>query len=220
MGVVILVTGGARAGKSRFALARARAVAGRRRFVATADRAASAADPEMARRVTAHRRERGEDFETVEAPAAPAAALREASRAGVVAIVLDDLTLWVANRLGGCPGTRPLPGPRAAQSPGVAAAGAAGLTGGSPEPDGAQGPPAGGDEPLDAEARDLAAALREAAAAGATVVVVTNEVGWGIVPAGSLARTYRDALGRVNQTVAAAADEVWLVVAGLSLRLK
>ncbi len=179
MGAVILVTGGARAGKSRFALDRARAIAGRRRFVATADPVASAADPEMAARLLAHRRERGEDFETVEAPEAPAAALREAVRAGVAAIVLDDLTLWVANRQ---------------------------ETVGRPEI-------------LDAEARDLAAAAREAAAAGATVVIVTNEVGWGIVPAGALARAYRDALGRANASVAAAADEVWLVVAGVSLRI-
>ncbi len=191
---MILVTGGARAGKSRFALDRARAVAGRRRFVATADPAVSAADPEMAARLLAHRRERGEDFETVEAPEAPAAALREAVRTGTAAVVLDDLTLWVANWQG--------------------------TLGRPPEPSGRDGTAAGWQETLDAEARDLAAAAREAAAAGATVVIVTNEVGWGIVPAGALARAYRDALGRANAVVAAAADEVWLVVASVPLRIK
>jgi adenosylcobinamide kinase/adenosylcobinamide-phosphate guanylyltransferase len=54
----------------------------------------------------------------------------------------------------------------------------------------------------------------------ATWIVVTNEVGLGLVPANSLGRTYRDALGRANQRLAALADEVVLMVAGLPLRLK
>lgn len=52
------------------------------------------------------------------------------------------------------------------------------------------------------------------------LVVVSNEVGSGVVPAYPLGRVYRDALGRANQRVAAAADEACLVVAGLALRLK
>jgi adenosylcobinamide kinase/adenosylcobinamide-phosphate guanylyltransferase len=57
-------------------------------------------------------------------------------------------------------------------------------------------------------------------AEAAVEVVVTNEVGLGLVPANSLGRTYRDALGRANQRLAALADEVVLMVAGLPLRLK
>jgi adenosylcobinamide kinase/adenosylcobinamide-phosphate guanylyltransferase len=53
-----------------------------------------------------------------------------------------------------------------------------------------------------------------------TVICVSNEVGLGIVPETSLGRTFRDLLGRVNQQFAAAADEVYLLVAGVSLRLK
>lgn len=52
------------------------------------------------------------------------------------------------------------------------------------------------------------------------LVVVSNEVGSGVVPPSPLGRAYRDALGRANQRVAAAADEAILVVAGLPLRLK
>jgi adenosyl cobinamide kinase/adenosyl cobinamide phosphate guanylyltransferase len=50
-------------------------------------------------------------------------------------------------------------------------------------------------------------------------VVVSDEVGMGVHPETDVGRRFRDALGRVNQVVAAAADEVWLVVAGRALRL-
>jgi adenosylcobinamide kinase/adenosylcobinamide-phosphate guanylyltransferase len=52
------------------------------------------------------------------------------------------------------------------------------------------------------------------------VILVSNEVGMGIVPEHPLGRMFRDALGRLNQAVAAACDEVYLMVAGLPLRLK
>jgi len=64
-------------------------------------------------------------------------------------------------------------------------------------------------------------ALLAAYAAGAAAwLVISNEVGSGIVPAYPLGRVYRDALGRANQRLAEAADEVLLMVAGLPLRLK
>lgn len=52
------------------------------------------------------------------------------------------------------------------------------------------------------------------------LILVANEVGFGIVPDNALARRFRDAAGRINQAVAAGADEVMLVAAGLPLRLK
>jgi adenosylcobinamide kinase/adenosylcobinamide-phosphate guanylyltransferase len=58
------------------------------------------------------------------------------------------------------------------------------------------------------------------AASTATWLIVSNEVGMGIVPAYPLGRLYRDSLGRANQRVASVADEVLLLVAGLPWRLK
>jgi adenosylcobinamide kinase / adenosylcobinamide-phosphate guanylyltransferase len=72
------------------------------------------------------------------------------------------------------------------------------------------------DEAVEAEAGSAAAA---AADREAPTVVVSNEVGLGVVPATPLGRRYRDVLGRVNATFAAAADEPLFVVAGRKLRL-
>jgi adenosylcobinamide kinase / adenosylcobinamide-phosphate guanylyltransferase len=66
---------------------------------------------------------------------------------------------------------------------------------------------------------DAAAAAGAAAARPGLTVVVTNEVGLGIVPDNQLARTYRDLLGRVNSIWAQAADHVYLLVAGRALAL-
>ena len=54
----------------------------------------------------------------------------------------------------------------------------------------------------------------------APVILVTNEVGAGIVPENALARAYRDAAGWMNQRVAASVDEVWFVVSGCPVRVK
>lgn len=75
----------------------------------------------------------------------------------------------------------------------------------------------------DSEAQMLEAAgqvLSAQARRDAPLIVVSNEVGLGIVPDNALARQYRDALGRVNQAFAAESTEAWLLVSGLPLRLK
>lgn len=56
--------------------------------------------------------------------------------------------------------------------------------------------------------------------ASAQFFVVTNEVGWGVVPENGLARVYRDLLGVTNQLFARSAGEVWLCCSGLQLKLK
>lgn len=68
-----------------------------------------------------------------------------------------------------------------------------------------------------AETEKMIAAARNAAC---PVIFVTGEVGSGIVPMDPVARAFRDVLGLVNQTMAAAADEVWLVTCGLAIDLK
>ena len=70
---------------------------------------------------------------------------------------------------------------------------------------------------LRAEVNDLLAAY---ATSEATWLVVSNEVGLGVVPPYPLGRLYRDALGRANQQLAAAADEVVFMVAGLPMKVK
>jgi adenosylcobinamide kinase/adenosylcobinamide-phosphate guanylyltransferase len=72
-------------------------------------------------------------------------------------------------------------------------------------------------EALMAEVDDLLAAWKDAAA---DWIVVSNEVGLGIVPAYPLGRLYRDALGRANQRIAAVADTVIFMVAGIPLQVK
>ncbi len=74
-----------------------------------------------------------------------------------------------------------------------------------------------GEGRIAAEIEELAAACREIAA---DVAIVSNEVGLGVVPANKLGRAYRDLLGRCNQLIAAAADDVYFMVAGIPVRIK
>lgn len=72
----------------------------------------------------------------------------------------------------------------------------------------------------DADIDAACAALSDAVAAcPATLLLVSNEVGWGIVPDNALARSYRDHAGRLHQCLAAVSSEAVLIVAGLPLRL-
>ncbi|MCC6453366.1 MAG: bifunctional adenosylcobinamide kinase/adenosylcobinamide-phosphate guanylyltransferase [Caldilineaceae bacterium] len=81
-------------------------------------------------------------------------------------------------------------------------------------------------EPVETPAAEAAlrvevdALLAAYAASNASWILVSNEVGLGIVPAYPLGRVYRDALGRANQQLAAMADEVLFMVAGLPMRVK
>jgi adenosylcobinamide kinase/adenosylcobinamide-phosphate guanylyltransferase len=79
--------------------------------------------------------------------------------------------------------------------------------------------------PEDADAESIIAArarlvVEALGRANAPAIVVTNEVGLGVVPPTTLGRRYRDALGRVNQIFAAAADEVILLVSGIDVVIK
>lgn len=89
----ILIGGGVRCGKSRFALSRARAIGKRRIYVATAE----ALDVEMRVRIELHQRERGTEFRTIEAPRELVEKLDAIKDADVV--VIDCLTLWLSNLL-------------------------------------------------------------------------------------------------------------------------
>lgn len=163
-----LLIGGARSGKSALATRIAAAAGETVTFVATAE----PGDDEMTARIAAHRLERPVGWETVEDPRLDLDAL-----AGIDAerfVVVDCLTLWVANRL------------------------------------------AESDEAVVAHATAMAELLHRRETGS---VVVSNEVGSGIVPFEPMTRRYRDLLGWVNIAVASVADRTLLVVAGRVLEL-
>jgi adenosylcobinamide kinase/adenosylcobinamide-phosphate guanylyltransferase len=178
----LLLTGGARSGKSRFATELAAARGERVLFVATA----TAGDDEMRRRIAKHQQERPTAWRTLETPlevgSRTAAALGDAA-----VVIIDCLTLLVNNILGDCTGG----------------------DGGIDE--------AAAEESLE---REVAALQSCIGGSEATFIIVTNEVGLGIVPANALSRIYRDLLGKANQQIAAIVDEVYLLVAGQPLRIK
>ena len=68
------------------------------------------------------------------------------------------------------------------------------------------------------ELESLLAAIKSCE--GKTVIFVTNEIGLGIVPDNKLARYFRDIAGRVNRTVATAADKLYLTISGVTIELK
>jgi adenosylcobinamide kinase/adenosylcobinamide-phosphate guanylyltransferase len=170
----VLVGGGARSGKSRFALERTMALGARGIFIATAE----GSDDEMRDRIARHREERGGRLRTLEAPVdLPAALDGLRGDVEVDVVLIDCLTLWLSNLL-------------------VAGASA--------------------EEAL-RRVEDLRAAL---ARRRVPIVVVTNEVGMGLVPDTPLGRIFRDVAGLAHQRLARDADEVHVGVLGLILRLR
>ncbi|HVX94045.1 MAG TPA: bifunctional adenosylcobinamide kinase/adenosylcobinamide-phosphate guanylyltransferase, partial [Polyangia bacterium] len=93
----VLVGGGARSGKSRFALERAQSLVTRGQgvFIATAE----ASDDEMRDRIARHREERDARLRTIEAPRALPAAIEAAGDEGAAVVLVDCLTLWLSNLL-------------------------------------------------------------------------------------------------------------------------
>jgi adenosyl cobinamide kinase/adenosyl cobinamide phosphate guanylyltransferase len=176
---VILILGGARAGKSDFALrlaARIETTAGGEVcFIATAE----ALDDEMRQRIARHRSDRPPDWVTIEEPIRLDTAMSRGGGASVV--IVDCITLLVSNWL-------------------LRAQGAAADTTGLNE--------------------TIEAALALASANNQVLILVSNEVGLGLVPDTPLGRQFRDALGRVNQRLAEASDRVYLLVAGIPIRVK
>jgi adenosylcobinamide kinase/adenosylcobinamide-phosphate guanylyltransferase len=165
---VILVTGGARSGKSTRAEARVRAFPGRPVYIATAE----PHDAEMRERIASHRARRGGEWLERETPLELAAAVDETDGDG--ARLVDCLTLWLTNLI-------------------------------LAERD---------------WEKETSALVETLVRQKSPVVLVTNEVGLGIVPDNALARRFRDAAGIVNQTIARAASEVEFVVAGIPMRVK
>jgi adenosylcobinamide kinase/adenosylcobinamide-phosphate guanylyltransferase len=191
MGKLILLLGGARSGKSSFAEEKAREWgADNVLYVATSE----AKDDEMRLRVGKHQAGRPATWTTLEAPRDVARAIRESQTQADV-ILVDCITFLVSNYL------------MAASEPA----------------DNPFGPPSSDpfDEKIETVIRaDVNALAEYAHEHDLSMLVVSNEVGLGLVPAYDLGRAYRDLLGRANQDLARQADEVYLLVAGLPMRLK
>ena len=180
MGKIILVTGGARSGKSSFAQQLAQGAKGPVLFVATAE----AGDDDMRRRIEEHRRQRPATWRTLEVPTQVASQIPEAA-AGAETVIVDCITLLVSNIL---------------------------LKHGD-----------GSDTARraeDAVMAEMGALARYMDRTKASFIIVTNEVGLGLVPANETGRLYRDLLGRANQKLAQCADEVYLMVCGIPLPIK
>ena len=180
MAKLILILGGVRSGKSRFAQELALRVGGSNvLYLATAE----ARDEEMARRIRIHRQSRPAGWETRERPLELGAALRELPDDRRV-IVIDCVTLLVSNALFAC--CRPLDA-----------------------------------DATEAQVRSEIDALLEASLSRhGTVIVVSGEVGLGLVPENPLGRLYRDLLGWANQSIAVQAAATYLMVAGYPVNLK
>ena len=168
---IVLITGGARSGKSRYAEKRALGLGPRLLYLATGE----AGDEEMARRITEHKKRRGENWITVEEPLEVGKALL-AHQGKIDCVVVDCLTLWVSNLL-----------------------------------------IRRGEEGVKSAVKDL---VDKSAHFDFHLLLVANEVGWGIVPDNALARQFRDLAGWANQQIGAVATEVILMVAGAPLTVK
>ncbi len=181
----ILILGGARSGKSRFAQELAQQLGKRVLFVATGE----PLDEEMEARVKEHKLSRPQNWRTLEASVNVGERIREQIHDADV-VIIDCLTLLVSNVL-----TR------------------------------------GDKESLESDQVDYAAMSDRVVAemeglvkcinnTNATFIVVSNEVGMGLVPPYRLGRDYRDLLGKANQLLAQQADNVYLMVAGIPWQLK
>ncbi|MCC7103777.1 MAG: bifunctional adenosylcobinamide kinase/adenosylcobinamide-phosphate guanylyltransferase [Chloroflexi bacterium] len=168
----MLVTGGSRSGKSRYALSRAAALSDAVLFVATGVET----DAEMAARIARHRAERPANWATVEARYELGTAVTGVAAPGTTVLVEDVGTLVTYLLVA-----------REASEADVLA-----------------------------EINQLVG-LKEV---GYRLVVVTAEVGLGVVPATPLARGFRDLLGLANQRLATVAEEVVFLVSGLPLTVK
>ncbi|MCY4280392.1 MAG: bifunctional adenosylcobinamide kinase/adenosylcobinamide-phosphate guanylyltransferase [Acidimicrobiaceae bacterium] len=211
----MVLTGGVRSGKSTAAVNAAASQGAPVTFVATAE----TGDDEMVERVARHRAERPSHWATVEAPHDLAAAVADVDPADT--IVIDCLAVWVSNRMLSRQTASQTMDERSAAERSAAersAAEPAATQQASAEQVSAVRAPA---EQTNAEIVAEAAGLaRSLAVRRGLAVIVTNEVGSGVVPPTPLGREFRDLLGSVNQAVVQAADSAYLVVAGRLLALE
>lgn len=175
----ILIIGGARSGKSRFAQELALKLGEPVLFVATA----VAGDEEMLRRIDEHRRARPVTWGTLEVTTNLASQILP-KISGAKVVIVDCITLLVNNIFSQY--REPIDDSLVEQR-------------------------------VTSEISELVECINRV---NANFIIVTNEVGLGLVPTSRVSRLYRDMLGRANQLLAERADEIYLMVAGLPVPIK
>lgn len=171
MGKITFILGGARSGKSQFAIKLARKKAKKVAFIATCQ----PKDLEMKKRIALHRKIRPTIWQTFEEPQDLTLLLKEIGSKFEL-IIIDCLTLWISNLL--------LKGVKASA--------------------------------IENKINKIMVALK---AAKSQSIIVSNEVGLGIVPENRLARDFRDIAGRINQIVADKSSEVFFMVSGIPVKI-
>lgn len=176
---LILITGGARSGKSTFAESLAQKMGEHITYIATAQ----ALDEEMRERIAEHRKRRPINWQTIEETAHVDKIINDTgTQAG--AIIVDCMTLLISNLISDFNGKS-------------------------------------SKDTFTSKVREKIEHIIEASLkCQATVIIVSNEVGSGLVPTNSTGRFYRDILGQANQFIARNADLVYLLVAGIPLLIK
>ena len=192
---LVLIIGGARSGKSSFAEQLAASSGQPVAFIATA----TAGDDEMRERIARHRASRPRQWHTLEEPLDLSGAICRASELADV-LLLDCVTLWLGNVL--------MQASKQHEK--------------DDKEEEVEGPSLPGRLFDERALKEIEAVLTvvKSLAPGKTLIVVTDEVGLGVVPAYPLGRLYRDTLGYVNQQLARAADRVYLMVAGIAVDIK
>jgi adenosylcobinamide kinase/adenosylcobinamide-phosphate guanylyltransferase len=168
---IILITGGARSGKSKFALGLA-APFNKKVFLATAQ----PFDQEMKVRIQRHQNERGNSFETYEEPLEIAQVIKKIPPHTDL-ILIDCLTVWLGNLLH-----------KFAEK--------------------------------DGDYRQITEFYKTVQIPPCNLIIVTNEVGLGIIPDNQLSRRFCDQAGFLNQKIASLADHVYLLVSGVPVKIK
>ncbi len=168
---IIFILGGARSGKSTYALKEASKFSGKKVYIATAE----ALDEEMKKRIEKHRMQRGKDWDSYEEPLKISDVIKKTEGRYQI-IVVDCLTLWLSNIMHI-------------------------------------------NSDIGYEIENLIETLRTTHQAS-QIYIVSNEVGTGIVPENEMSRRFRDMAGLLNQKIAGVADKVYMVVAGIPIKIK
>jgi adenosylcobinamide kinase/adenosylcobinamide-phosphate guanylyltransferase len=190
---IVFITGGARSGKSSFALNEASKIRGRKAYIATAE----ALDNEMKERIREHKIKRDEEWVTYEEPNEISGIMAEVFGKYSV-VVLDCLTLWLSNILMRYQDTACV------------------------EPARIEHRTQDVSKTIQKFINHLQKLKNTSSTTHheSRFYIVSNEIGMGIVPENKLARDFRDLAGFLNQKIAEIADEVYTVISGIAVKIK